>query len=371
MQTLEPKTALGLYSDLSGNFINACLLKTDGLDVLAPPVSLTRNYSADLREALLNLKYPDDYTDTDLMRHLDEQVTAEHLAVARDILSQNSRHIPVVDLIGYSGHSLYHNIADCQHISLGNADKIAAALQIPVISDFIQTDLKAGGVGGPILSTFLEAITKSEKKPLVIIGLNGMTTLTYIGPLGELFAFDVGVGCLLLDKWVQRHIGQEMDFDGQWGEKGVVDERLLSYLLKTDYLQKRPPKSLDRNDFNHLSDHIEGCSAADGAATLTAFIVQSIVSAYAFLPAKPVEVILTGGGTLNPTLVLWLKKALSGEVKTMAEANMPHYNLDAAGYAFLAVRSVMRLPMTFPQTTGVSEAHIGGIYHSFHQEEQT
>jgi len=78
MQVLESKTALGLYSDLSGSFINACLLKTDGLDVLAPPVSLTRNYSADLREALLNLKYPDDYTDTDLMRQLDEQVTAEH-----------------------------------------------------------------------------------------------------------------------------------------------------------------------------------------------------------------------------------------------------------------------------------------------------
>ena len=363
MQVLEPKVALGLYSDLSAVYINACLIQTDGLDILGEPISLTRPYSPALKEKLLALKYPDDVANADFMTGLNNDLVSEHSAVAEELLSQVSRHIPKVDVVGYSGHLVHLGISDRQAVLWGSGTDLAKRLKIPVVNRFIQTDLQAGGVGHPILSTFWDAVTRTRKKPLAIIGLSGITSLTYIGELGEQYAFDVGVGCLLLDRWLQRHADIEMDFDGTWAEKGQVDNRLLSYLLKTPYLTQKPPKALDRNDFNSLLDQVEGSTPADGAATLTAFIVESILAARQFLPKPPVEWILTGGGALNPAIVLRLKKMLGGRVSTISEINMPHYNLNAAGYAFLAVRSMMGLPITFPTTTGVPEPISGGLFH--------
>jgi len=368
MHTLEPKVSLGLYADSSATYINACLIKTDGLDILAEPISLTRSYSPELKERLLHLKYPDDVANADFMTELNRDLVAEHGAVAEELLEQVSRHIPKVDVVGYSGHLVHLGISDRQAVLWGSGTDLAQKLHIPVINRFIQTDLQAGGMGHPILSTFWEAAMRPRKKPLAIISLGGITTLTYIGELGEQYAFDVGVGCLLLDRWLQRHMDVEMDFDGTWAEKGRVDERLLAYLMKTPYLAQKPPKSLDRNDFNHLLDHVEGSSPADGAATLTAFIVESILTACSFLPQPPLEWILTGGGALNPAIVLRLKKKLGAQVSTISEINMPHYNLNAAGYAFLAVRSLMGLPITFPTTTGVSEPISGGLYHAVSEE---
>jgi len=367
MQTLEPKIALGLYSDSAAVYINACLLKTDGLDILEEPISLTRPYTTELREEILSLSYPDDLTDNDRFNQINEKITKEHFLVAQELLKQVERSIPHVDVVGYSGYTVHHRASDKSDVYFGNSDLLAAQLNIPVIDRFAQTDMKAGGTGGPLLSTFIEAITRNQPKPLVVVSLGGITRLTYIGVLGQQYGFDVGVGCLLLDRWLQRHAGIEMDFDGVWAEKGKVDQRLLAYLLKTPYLAQQPPKTLDRNDFNQLLEHVEGCSPADGAATLMEFVVQSIVQTQKFLPDKPAKWLLNGGGTLNPSIVLRLKRALSAPVETMKEADMLHYNLDAAGYAFLAVRSLMQLPITFPETTGVAQPTTGGLYHSVNQ----
>lgn len=364
MKILEPKTALGLYSDSSAVYINTCLLKTDGLDILDEPITLTRPYSSELRSDILALSYPHDFTNMELLKSLDDRITAEHTAVAQELLEQNNRHIPHIDIVGYSNHTIRHYSPDKLVIALGNGSRLAQNLDIPVIDNFIKMDMKAGGTGGPILPTFIEAITRTQPKPLGLLSLSGLSTITTIGTLGELNAFDVGVGCLLLDRWVQRHLGVEMDFDGTIGIKGKIDERLLTYLLKTPYLHQAPPKTVDRDGFNHLLEHVEGCTPADGAATLTAFIVQSIIQSQKFLTVKPEKWILSGGGTLNPTLMLWLKKALGNNVETISEAGMPAYNLDAAGYAFLAVRSLMELPIAFPTTTGVDSPMTGGQYHS-------
>ena len=368
MSVLENKTALGLYSDLSAVYINACILKTDGLDILSEPVSITRPYPIDLREQILSLRYPDDFTDTQMLKKLHDRITTEHLCVAQELLDEYKRSLPDIDIVGYSGHMLNHRVADKQDIILGDATVLSRCLGVPVIDRFSVADLKAGGTGGPLLTSFWEAVFRDYPKPLAVISLSGLSTMTYIGPLGEQYAFDIGVGCLLLDRWVQKHINIEMDFDGTWAERGQVDKRLLDYLLKTPYLLKKPPKTLDRDDFNHLLEHVEGCSLADGAATLTEFIVQSILNAVSFLPDKPVLWILKGGGTLNPAIVLRLKKMLGKDVKTISELNMPHYNLSAAGYAFLAVRSLAGLPITFPTTTGAPEQMTGGFYHNFKQE---
>ena len=364
MQKLEPKTALGLYSDASAVYINACILKTDGVDVFDEPISLTRPYSAELRERILAFKYPDDLTNVALLKDLNEKITAEHVAVAKELLAQTARQIPHIDIVGYSGHLLHHRPEEKLNIYLGDGDKLAQELQIPVVDQFAQADMKAGGTGGGVLMTFMEAITRHQEKPLAIVSLSGITRLNYIGSLGERMAFDVGVGCLLIDRWLQKHAGLEMDFDGTWAEKGKVDTRLLAYLMKTPYLSQKPPKTLDRDDFNVLLAHVEGSTVEDGVATLTEFVVQNIVNAVRFLPEKPKQWIVMGGGTLNPAIMLRLKRSLSEPVETISRLEMPAYNLDAAGYGFLAVRFLMQMPITFPETTGVSTPMTGGVYHS-------
>lgn len=364
MTVLEPKTALGIYSDASAVYINACILKTDGVDILDNPVSITRPYSAELREKILAFQYPDDLTNIDLVKDLNDRITAEHLAVAKELLDQTARQISHIDIIGYSGHLLHHQTQDRLNVYLGDGEKLAQELHIPVIDKFAQADMEAGGTGGGLLVTFMEAVMRQQPKPLAVISLSGITRLTYIGSLGERKAFDVGVGCLLIDRWLQRHAGVEMDFDGTWAEKGNVDKRLLDYLMKTPYLQKEPPKTLDRDDFNFLLEHVEGCSAEDGVATLTEFVVQNIVNAGRFLPERPKQWIITGGGTLNPAIMLRLKRYLPEPVETISEMSMPAYNLDAAGYGFLAVRFLMQMPITFPETTGVPIPMTGGVYHA-------
>jgi len=146
-----------------------------------------------------------------------------------------------------------------------------------------------------------------------------------------------------------------MDFNGLYGAKGHVDERVLKTLLRQRYLQTPPPKAVQQSDFQNIFEQVEGLSVADGAATLTAFIAHSIKNAEAFLPTPPEQWIFTGGGTNNPTLMLLLSQLFTN-VKTGKDTFKNATNLDATGFAFLATRHVLNLPISFPSTTGVYEA---------------
>lgn len=364
LETLRPVTALGLYSDASAVSVDAALLETDGLDILAPPVVLSRPYPVDLREKVLSLKGTESLTDVERLNEIEARLTAFQISVAQELMMQTQKTHPPVEIVGYSGHSIRHKAADKFDFTLGKGHVVAKALKCPVINRFIQADLRAGGTGGPMTAPFLEALSRTREKPLAYITLGGISDLTYIGTLGELKAFDIGVGSLLLDKWLKRHAGLDMDFDGTWGARGQAEPKVLAKLLEAPFLSQKPPKTLDRDDFDTLLEQVEGLSAADGAATLTHFITESILAATGFLLARPEHWILLGGGTHNPNIVRLLKQGLPGDVKTAAEAKLPFYEAGAPAYAFLAVRSMMNLPISFPETTGVAAPVSGGDYHA-------
>lgn len=361
---LESKVTIGVYSDAAFSGVDVCILTTDGLDITDTPVSLSRPYPPELREDLEALKKDDDFVSTDRLFYLEEKITAHIIAAIKELIEQTERTYPHIDVIGLSGQTVYHNPLQKVNITLANALAIANTFGCPVINRFIQSDLTAGGKGGPLLATFFELLTRKLQKPLVFASLGGISALTYIGQNGELMSFDVGPGNILLDTWVQQRYGQEMDFDGLLGAKGHVDERLLTALMRHPYLTEPPPKSADRNEFNHLLRQVEGSNAADGAATLTLFIAKALVSASQFLPEKPALWILAGGGTFNPTLVLEIKKELAPTHVTVASDYGWNKNtLACQGYAFLAVRSLFNLPISFPSTTGVAEPTPGGQIH--------
>lgn len=356
------KTALGIYSDSSALGIDASIYRTDGLDFLSEPVSISRPYPAELRADILSFT-TDNLTDTARLKHIDAQITFHAAQIAEELFEKNKEKMPKIDVIGFSGHTVYQRRKDKVAITLGDSEKLSAAFHCPVIDRFIQSDYAAGGQGGPLFPVFLEARSKSVPKPLAHIALRGISTLTYIGPLGDLFAFDVGAGFLLLDHWMQQRGGLEMDYDGQWGAKGNVNKNLLARLLKHPFLSLPPPKIVDKNEFNDLLAQIEGATLAEGAATLSAFIAQSIIAAAPFLPAAPEQWILSGGGSNNPTVMRFLKQGLKAPLHMADEYGWDKMTFGAQAYAFLAVRSLMGLPILFPHTTGVSEAVTAGKIH--------
>jgi len=349
---------LGLYSDPSAFTIEAAILETDGLDILKVYETLSRPYPHDLHEELLKYTGQNDIQ-PDAFNKVNQAVSQFFIQVAQEIITKIEPQNLHIDLIGLSGHSAIHQPETKTHVNFGDAQIIANALQIPVVHHFVKEDLNAGGVGTPLLTTFWDALCRKLDKPLAIVTLGGVSRLVYLGPMGELIGFDISVGLTLLDRWIQRRTGQEMDFNGILGAQGTPEPRVLKTLLNIPFLLKEPPKSVQRTDFQDVAEQLEALSPADGAATLTAFIAQCVVESQKFLPLPPVQWICVGGGIYNPTLMLQLAQLLPN-LKS-AQQVLPYTSeLNAMGFAFIASRHQQKLPITFPSTTGVLEPISGG-----------
>ena len=347
------KWALGLHSDPSATELQASLVSTDGLDVLDIASTLTRPYPHDLHDKLLSIK-KDDIANTAKLQNLNKQVTTCFIDLAQQLITKTSALSITIDAVGLSGYGFYHQPETKVHLTFGDAQDIANALHLPVVHHFVKEDLNAGGVGSPLLTVFWDALCRDLPKPIAIVGLGGIIRLSYIGTVGDIMGFDVGVGTVLLDRWIERHIAQEMDFNGLYGAKGHVDERVLNTLLKMPYQLQQPPKAIQRSNFLGVFEQIQGLSTEDGAATLTHFLAHSVKQSAVFLPQDPVQWIFTGGGTQNPTLMLALSQLLPNTVNA-ANIFKKADTLDATGFAFLAIRHMMHLPISFPATTGVYE----------------
>jgi anhydro-N-acetylmuramic acid kinase len=153
--------------------------------------------------------------------------------------------------------------------------------------------------------------------------------------------------------------GQAYDVDGRAAAGGQVDEAVVATALATPFFALRPPKSLDRN---HFRIDVSAFSMSDGAATLTALTAAAAARIVPHLPAIPSSWIVSGGGARNPTLMKMLAARLApATVETADAAGWSAEHLEAQAFAFLAVRSLRGLPLTFPSTTGVAAPLTGGV----------
>lgn len=357
---ISKKTVLGVYSDSTLNNLELSLIETDGVDLFGTPVSLLRPYPSDLKNDIYNLILKGDFSDTLKLKELSERLTLFHIEVIKEFILIHKRNHPQIDLIGYSGHTVYQNPDEKINITLGNSQTIANQFKIAVVSRFLHSDLIAGGKGGPLFASFYDAMTRNMQKPVGILSIGGILNMTAIGPYGNMESFDCSIGTVLLDHWIYKKTGQEMDYNGKYAKFGTIDKALLNRLLKEKYLLKQPPKTIRRESFMEYYKHVEGSSIENGAATLTAFIAHSFKNAIHFLKTKPTHWILTGGGIYNPTLVQMIKKVFFEPCETALDLNWQNDTLNAQGYAFLSVRSLTGLPITFPTTSGVKEAITGG-----------
>ena len=355
-QGIHPLVAIGLKSDTA-------ITGVDGIDIFENNLSISRPYSEELRKEIKSVLGEKGQLDVGHLKEVEQKVTQHHIETVQALLDLADKNPLNIDVIAFPGHTVLNRPSQKLSIQIGNAQEMLEAFGRPVVNRFYQSDLASGGQGSPIFPSFFDAMTREIEKPLAILSIGGLTSLSYIGINGELAAFEVGPGNVLIDQWMQTRMGAEMDFDGLWAAKGMIDQRLLKKLMSHPYFSKLPPKSADRDEFDMLLQDVDGSSVADGAATLTALTVQSIVEGAKFLPEYPSKWIVIGGGAFNPSLIKGLKQSLRGTVITGEELHWNTSNIEAQGFAFLAVRTLFNLPISFPTTTGVPAPMPGGRIH--------
>lgn len=349
-----PRT-IGLMSGTSLDGVDAAWLDTDGERIAAFGPTITVPYDSTFRR------------DLRAILDLAPRLTAGDPRLAQAVTQLTDYHVRAVealaapaDLIGFHGQTILHQPHLRRTWQIGDAEALARRLGIPVVHDFRSADVAAGGQGAPLVPIYHAALAAELPKPVAVLNIGGVANVTWVGEENALLAFDTGPGNGPIDDWALRHTGQAFDRDGALARAGSVDQNVLGRLMADNYFALPAPKSLDRLDFARTlaESGLPALSAADGAATLTAFTVASIAAAR--FPAPPRRWLVCGGGRLNPEVMRGLAQTLQAPVQPVEAVGWDGDALEAQCFGFLAARSVLGLPLSFPSTTGVPMAMSGG-----------
>jgi anhydro-N-acetylmuramic acid kinase len=358
--------AIGLMSGTSMDGIDVAYIETDGTGRVVQGPSRSFPYAAEDR-ALLGAAV----VDAAALDPSDRSARPGALGAAESILTM--RHAEAVErflseekvlrpeVIGFHGQTVIHRPAERFTVQLGDGVALARRLGLPVVYDFRAADVAAGGQGAPLVPVYHQALAKAAglAGPLIVLNIGGVANLTFLAE-GDPVAFDIGPGNALIDDLMQSRAGLAMDEGGVTAAAGKVDAVALAALLAHPYFDQAPPKSIDRNLFS--SAPVDALSLADAAATLTAFTAQSIVAGLVCLPSAPVLAILCGGGAHNLTLRWDLMQRLPCGLILAEAIGWSTDAMEAQAFAYLAVRSLKGLPITFPTTTGVRDPLPGGAF---------
>ncbi len=279
-----------------------------------------------------------------------------------------------IDLIGSHGQTIWHapNSQPASTLQIGTAAEISELTGVPVISDFRTRDIAAGGQGAPLVPAVDVLLLSHPTFIRAAQNIGGIGNMTYLPPGGiGALAFDTGPGNMLIDSAMRKISGGREAFDrnGAFAAQGHVHGTLLEELLDHPFLQRKPPKSTGREDFGaafseqiHARAHILGLSEADLMATLTAFSADSIANAYrSFLPHMPAEVIVSGGGARNATLMHMLGTLLApARLLTSDAIGIPAEAKEALAFAVLAYETWHGRPGNLPAATGAARPVILG-----------
>lgn len=263
------------------------------------------------------------------------------------------------DLIGFHGHTILHRPQERRTWQIGDGALLARLTGCDIVADFRGADVAAGGEGAPLAPLYHAALAADVPKAVAVLNLGGVGNVTWIGAGDdEILAFDTGPGNALIDDWVRRHIGQAADIDGALARAGRPSAAHVARFLEAAFFGRRPPKSLDRDDFRDFVP--EGLSLADGAATLTEMTAAAVAAATRHFPAPAREWLVCGGGRRNPALMAALARQLAIPVRPVEDVGWDGDALEAQAFAYLAVRSVTGLPLSLPTTTGAPHPVCGG-----------
>jgi anhydro-N-acetylmuramic acid kinase len=351
-------------SGTSMDGIDVALLETDGDRTIkhgpAASVPYAEDFRARLAQAIAEAAALRNRQDrSGYLSRVERELTELHAIAVLRFIGDRMLQPMAIDAIGFHGQTVLHDPGRRMTVQLGDGPLLAKLTGIDVVYDLRAADFAAGGQGAPLAPVYHRAlVSKLPDRPVAFLNIGGVANVTWIGRAGELVGFDTGPGNAMVDDWMQRRCGLSHDEGGRLAASGHIHESCVKQYLRHAYFGERSPKSLDRNAFSLAVVH--ELSTEDGAATLTAFTSEAIATARAHFPEQPVLWIVSGGGRKNKTLMSMIAARVENAVVPSEVIGVDGDSLEAQAWAYLAVRSLNGLPITFPGTTGVAEPLTGG-----------
>ena len=356
--------SLGLMSGTSADGVDASIIQSDGDTEYKVILDKYFKYGQNIYENIHNLK--EKINDSkDLMNlskkieSLEKEITLFHAGAVNEIIEESKSNI---DFVGFHGQTIFHNAREKISKQLGDGKLLSKLTQKTVIYDFRQNDLKNGGHGAPLTPIFHKLLkTKFKIQEVTFINIGGIVNTTTLWN-DNMSGTDIGPGMCLIDRWIRQRSKKNYDENGIIAKSGKVNKIALDQLLENFYRKENilgtvTIQSFDTKyfDFSFVKD----LSLEDGAATLTEFTARIIISALKAADYNKKKIILCGGGRKNNILVEKLKEE-SRVIKLIDEYGVDGDFVESQAFAYLAIRSYLKLPISFPGTTGVKKPCSGG-----------
>jgi len=369
-------TSLGLMTGTSMDGVDLSIVKSDGNSEFTSILNNFYEFDNGLQDRLMNIR-DKIFTKTDLERYssevddLEREFTLFHGKIIDHYINSNYK----IDLIGFHGQTIFHDSKEKISKQIGDGKLLSQICKKIVVNNFREQDLLNGGQGAPLTPIFHKLISKhiTEKYrfafPINIINIGGITNITQVGGIKsnekDLFAYDIGPGNTLIDKWVRKNSDKKFDENGEIAKSGKTDELILNQAIDNFYFTSYD-KSLDIKDFD-LS-FVKGLTFEDGCETITRFTANLISKGIDHLNKKnnlESQInLVCGGGRKNNYLIKCINDCLMNN-KIKVE-NIDNYDFDgdfieSQAFAYLSIRALLNLPSSFPNTTRCNFATVCGI----------
>jgi anhydro-N-acetylmuramic acid kinase len=361
-------TALGLMSGTSMDGIDASIIKSDGENTFETVFDQYYRYDEKLYRELIDIRdkinsFKDLKNNKILIDSLEKKITLFHAEICEEIIQKQSFE---VDLIGLHGQTIFHNADKKVSIQLGDGNLLSKILKKKIIYNFRKNDLLNGGQGAPLAPIFHQLLVKKNKikLPVGILNIGGIANITIINSedSNNLKSYDIGPGNCLLDEWIRKHSKARYDKNGELAKVGTTNKIILNQAIDNF---NNTLISFDVKDFD--LNFVRGLSLEDGLSTLTDFttfiICDLIIKELNLIEDDVLKILVCGGGRKNLLLFDKIKEKLPNNIKVNL---IDDYKIDgdfveSQAFAYLAIRSYLKKPISFPQTTNVKMPCTGGV----------
>ena len=370
-------TALGLMSGTSLDGVDVSIINSDGNKEFSLILDRYFEYDKELVQKILKIR--DKIVDPEgLKRHIDEiqdlerEITLFHGKAVKETLSMTKSSI---DLIGFHGQTIFHDPEKKITKQLGDGKLLSQLTKKKVVYNFRQNDLRNGGQGAPLTPIFHNALgNKLNKKfdlgfPINILNIGGIANTTSIvdwensDHINKIHAHDIGPGNCLIDEWIRKNSKKKYDKDGLLAKSGQIDKLILNQALENFTENSNYKKSLDVKEFDII--FAKGLSLENGAATITDFTAKLIANGMNYVHSigqtSVNKWLVCGGGRKNKHLL----ESIKNNFEQISIDPIDQYNVDgdfieSQAFAFLAIRSLEGMPISFPNTTRCKKPITGG-----------
>ena len=357
-------TALGTMSGTSMDGVDVSIIQSDGENKYKVIKNKYFEYPQAIYKHLTKLRDKIKKLN-DLKRYLKEiknvekEITLFHATAVNQILKKTKVN---VNFIGFHGQTIYHNDKEKITKQIGDGKLLSKITKKTVVYDFRQNDLKNGGEGAPLTPIFHQMLQKRFNiKPVSFFNIGGILNRTTIWKDGLLSARDLGPGMCLIDKWIRTKTNKKYDKNGDIAKVGKVNKNVLDKYWNIFQISDPEKISYDISDFD--ISFAKKLSLKDGAATLTFYTANYFIAHFeanvGFKDTKKEKTILCGGGRKNKFLVKTIK-SWNKNVKLIDDYGIDGDFVESQAFAYLAIRSFLKLPISFPETTGCKKPTTGG-----------